>query len=176
MTASWLSDPFIVRNLTYGIEDSLISTTGVLVGVASAGFSLPAILMTGGILIFVEASSMAFGAFMADESFLITAKTAYTISQVLFYAAVMFMSYALAGIIPMIPFVLKWKHAIPASVVLAMTALFLLALWIQKDVAKALLLTAIGTAIMFASIAAGRYAEQYAEPYASKFDKRGLKN
>ena len=164
---SWLSDPFIVRNLTYGIEDSLISTTGVLVGVASAGFSLPAILMTGGILIFVEASSMAFGAFMADESFLITAKTAYTISQVLFYAAVMFMSYALAGIIPMIPFVLKWPHAIPASVVLSMTALFLLALWIQGNVAKALFLTAIGTAIMFASIAAGRYAERYAGKFGT---------
>jgi VIT1/CCC1 family predicted Fe2+/Mn2+ transporter len=154
--ASWLSDPFIVRNLTYGIEDSLISTTGVVVGVASAGFGLPAILTTGGILIFVEAASMAFGAFLADESFLLTTKAAYTMSQVLLYAAVMFASYVMAGIIPMIPFIMKWKNAIPASVALAMFSLFLLVIWIQRDVLKALVLTAIGTLILVASITAGR--------------------
>jgi len=149
-------DPFIIRNLTYGIEDSLISTAGVVVGVASAGFSIPAILATSSILILVEASSMAFGAFLSDANFLKASNTRYTTLQVLTYAAVMFLSYTLAGLLTILPFIFKLEKAVQYSVALAMAALFTLIVVSQRDIVKAILLTAIGGAIMLASIYAGR--------------------
>jgi len=152
----WLKDPFIIRNLTYGIEDSLVSTAGVVVGVASAGFSFPAIIATSSILILVEASSMSFGAFISDANFLKASNTKYTTLQVLGYAAVMFLSYTLAGLLTIVPFIFKLENAVHYSVALAMIALFILIIVSQRDLAKALLLTTIGGAIMLASIYAGK--------------------
>jgi hypothetical protein len=152
----WLKDPFIIRNLTYGIEDSLVSTAGVVVGVASAGFSIPAIIATSSILILVEASSMSFGAFISDANFLKASNTKYTTLQVLGYAAVMFLSYTLAGLLTIVPFIFKLENAVHYSVALAMIALFILIIVSQRDLAKALLLTTIGGAIMLASIYAGK--------------------
>ncbi len=150
-----MSDPFIVRNLTYGLEDSLISTTGVLVGVASAGFSRNAIIVTGLILILVEAVSMSFGAFLAEEHFLRTAKKEYTTKQVAFYAFVMFISYTVAGLIPLLPFLFGWRNAIVTSMILSMTTLYFM-IWIfQRNATKAFVMTVIGYVIMMVSIRVG---------------------
>ena len=48
-----------IRNFIFGVEDSLVSTAGLLSGIAATGMSRPAILLTGIVLIFVEAFSMA---------------------------------------------------------------------------------------------------------------------
>jgi VIT1/CCC1 family predicted Fe2+/Mn2+ transporter len=159
-----ITDPFFVRNLTYGLEDSLISTTGVLVGVASAGFSRKAIIITGLILILVEATSMAFGAFLAEENFLKTARTPYTTKQVAFYALVMFLSYTIAGLIPLLPFVFGWRHAVVISMLLAMTALFSM-IWIfQRNMTKAIIMTSIGYVILVISIKVGMLVQTYGKP------------
>ena len=50
------------------MEDSLVSTVGLLSGVAVANVPMTTILLTGLILIFVEAISMAAGSFLSEYS------------------------------------------------------------------------------------------------------------
>jgi len=57
-----------VRNFVFGVEDSLVSTVGLLSGIASAGASTATIFLTGTVLIFVEAFSMAVGSYLSEES------------------------------------------------------------------------------------------------------------
>jgi hypothetical protein len=45
-----------LRNFIFGVEDSLVSTVGLLAGVAAGGVSSAAILTTGLVLIVVEDS------------------------------------------------------------------------------------------------------------------------
>lgn len=153
-------DPFLVRNMTYGVEDSLVSTTGLLVGVYGAGMPIPVILVTGVILILVEATSMAYGAFLSEESFLVTAKQAYTLMQVLSYGLVMFVSYAVAGLVPMAPFYFHWPEPHLCAIGLAMIALFVLVLAIHKNPQKAFLMTLMGTALMIVSVYVGKFLQQ----------------
>ena len=53
-----------LRAFVFGVEDSLASTVGLLSGIAIAGAGRETILMTGIVLIFVEAFSMAIGDFL----------------------------------------------------------------------------------------------------------------
>lgn len=163
---TYLSDPFFVRNVSFGLEDSLISTTGVLVGIAAAGLHHKTIVKTGLILIFVEAICMAYGAFLAEENFLKTAKQKYTLQQLLFYALVMFLSYMVAGLIPLLPFVFGWPHAIPASMTLAMSSLFVMIWVFQQNLHKALTMTVIGTVIMTISVTLGAIVERHVKTHS----------
>ena len=52
------------RNFVFGVEDSLVSTVGLLSGISIAGVTNKTIIMTGVILIFVEAVSMGAGSFL----------------------------------------------------------------------------------------------------------------
>lgn len=151
-------DPFLIRNLVYGIEDSLISTTGVIVGVSLSGLTRRDILVTGIILVLVEALSMSFGAFLSEDSFMTTANIEHTPRTVATYAGIMFISYFLAGLIPLLPFVISKSPstAWPLSIVLAMVSLFVLVAKVQGNPKKALAYTTVGTIIMCISIGAGR--------------------
>ncbi len=57
-----------VRNIIFGIEDSLVSTVGLLAGIAVGNASIHTILSTGVIYVFVEGFSMAVGSFLSEES------------------------------------------------------------------------------------------------------------
>ena len=141
-------DPFIVKNVTFGIEDSLISTTGVLVGVAAAKFKRREILVTGFILILVEAMSMAYGAFLSDENFMKASKEEYTVRQVISYALFMFISYFLVGLILLIPFALNLPRASMWVVGIALTLLVSLIMYSEANVTKTIILTVIGAILM----------------------------
>lgn len=160
-----MDDPFFVRNLVYGVEDSLISTTGVVVGVAWAGMARRDIIVTGLILVLVEALSMSFGAFVSDDAFMShdTAREPASPKKLAGYAGVMLVSYALAGLVPLAPFLLGADHAWRYSVVLAVAALAALVFLTQpkergvkKRALKAGALASIGTLILAISIGAGR--------------------
>jgi len=47
-----------LRNFVFGVEDSIVSTVGLVSGIAIAGLPKTEILLTGAVLIFVEAFSM----------------------------------------------------------------------------------------------------------------------
>lgn len=151
-----LSDPFFVRNLVYGIEDSLISTTGVIVGTSLAGLGNRDIIVTGVILVLVEALSMSFGAFLSEDSFMKSADIQHTPQDLSKYAAVMFLSYVIAGLVPLLPFMLMKSNAWPYSIALALISLFGLVAAIQKSLKTAGIYAGVGGLIMAVSIAAGR--------------------
>jgi VIT1/CCC1 family predicted Fe2+/Mn2+ transporter len=57
-----------LRNIIFGVEDSLVSTVGLLSGIAVEHVSSPTILLTGFVYITVEAFSMSVGSFLSEES------------------------------------------------------------------------------------------------------------
>lgn len=165
MTALYDS-AFVMRNLVYGIEDSLISTTGVVVGMSLAGIPDTTVITSGIILVLVESLSMAFGSFVSEDSFLSDAtNTSPPWTQVAKYAAVMFGAYVAAGALPMLPFFAHVDQAWRWSIGLALAGLFALMLAYQRQrtrrtVTKALVLTAMAATILAASIVTGRVLKE----------------
>ena len=123
-----------VRNFVFGVEDSLVSTVGLLSGVAFAGLAKQEIILTGVILIFVEAFSMGVGSLLSEH----TAQEYMENQELPLRAnikngAVMFISYFIAGFIPLVPYIfLTNGQAFYVSITLSLIALFLLGLFSGK--------------------------------------------
>lgn len=117
-----------VRSFVFGVEDSLVSTVGLLSGIAIANVSRGTILLTGIVLIFVEAFSMAAGMFLSEKSAEEYVLKQNTSSHYSFVASViMFFSYFIAGFIPLAPYVFAdVASAFIVSIVLSLIALFVL--------------------------------------------------
>ena len=115
-----------LRSFIFGVEDSLASTVGLLSGIAIAGVARETILLTGVILILVEAFSMAMGDFLSEYSSESYIRQAEVSSHRSFIAAfIMFFSYLLAGLIPLFPYlILASESAIWLSIGLSLLALF----------------------------------------------------
>lgn len=118
----------IIRNFTFGVEDSLVSTVGLLAGIAVAGVDRETIIVTGIVLIFVEAFSMAVGSMLSEQSVEeYEAKSEVSLSKPAVAAVVMFFSYVISGLIPIAPYIFSdGRPAIYLSVVLTLVSLFLL--------------------------------------------------
>ncbi len=117
-----------LRNFVFGVEDSLVSTVGLISGVAAAGVSRGTIITTGIVLVFVEAFSMAVGSFLSEESaeqYLHKGEADTTHSPVT--AIIMFISYFISGFIPLFPYTL-WQvsSAFWLSIGFSLIALFAL--------------------------------------------------
>jgi VIT1/CCC1 family predicted Fe2+/Mn2+ transporter len=123
-----------LRNFVFGVEDSLVSTVGLLSGVAIADVPRATIFLTGLILIFVEAFSMGVGSFLSEQSsegYIKQAEPSW--GQTAAGAVIMFVSYFISGFIPLFPYVLfETKTAFPISIVLSLLALFLLGMYGAK--------------------------------------------
>lgn len=117
-----------VRNFVFGAEDSLVSTVGLISGLAVADVTRATILLTGTVLIFVEAFSMAVGSFLTEE----TAEESDRAGKLpLRYrvagAGTMFVSYFLCGYVPLSPYLITEPgRALPWSVAASLGALTLL--------------------------------------------------
>lgn len=149
-----------LRNLVFGVEDGIVSTVGLLSGIAIAGVPRPTIFLTGVILIFVEATSMAAGSFISEESVNDLSEREDAPQQSLSAGAVMFASYFVAGLIPLSPYlILDVGQAFFASIVASFFALFLLGYWIGKASRspwrKALRMMLVGGAAILIGIIAG---------------------
>jgi len=59
---------FFIREIVFGFEDSLVSTLGVVTGVAAGTQSQFVVMLTGVVLIFVEGLSMAAGSYLSSKS------------------------------------------------------------------------------------------------------------
>lgn len=117
-----------LRSFVFGIEDSLASTVGLLSGIAIAGVPKETIILTGVILIFVEAFSMSVGDFLSEysaESYIKQAEVSSKRSTIA--AMIMFFSYFLSGFIPLFPYIiLPSEFAVWISIGLSLFALFFL--------------------------------------------------
>lgn len=154
--SNFLSASYL-RNFIFGVEDSLVSTVGLLSGVAIAGAEARAIFVTGIILIFVEAFSMAAGSFLAEHSAEeFVQKTETPLRQPLFLGSVMFISYFVAGFVPLLPYVFfALNLAFWYSIGFSLSALFLLGVFSArvsgisfiKDGARMLIIGGIAIAV-----------------------------
>ncbi len=117
-----------IRNFIFGAEDSLVSTVGLLAGVASAGVGQREIIVSGIVLICVEAFSMSVGSFLSEravEESLSNYRPQKSSS--LPAAVIMFGSYLVSGLIPLFPYlVVTVDRAFWQSIVASLLALFVL--------------------------------------------------
>ncbi len=117
-----------LRNFVFGVEDSLVSTVGLLSGIAVTNISLRMIFLTGAVLIFVEAFSMAAGAFLSENSadeYATQVKASYM--QNALDGAIMFLSYFISGFVPLFPYIIfPVSSALWISITLSLFALFML--------------------------------------------------
>ena len=117
-----------IRNFIFGVEDSLVSTVGLVSGIAAAGVDRSTLFVTGMILIVVEALSMGVGSLLAESSAEeFTDKRKTSLRLPITGALIMFVSYFVAGFIPLLPYaVLETSRALPLSIIVSLIALFLL--------------------------------------------------
>ena len=116
------------RNFIFGAEDSLVSTVGLLSGIAAAGVERSTIITTGMVLVVVEALSMAGGSFLSEYStneYMAGEKPCTRVS--ITAASIMFGAYFMSGLVPLLPYVFyESEQAFGASIIFSLTALFLL--------------------------------------------------
>ena len=117
-----------LRNFIFGVEDSLVSTVGLLSGVAVVGTSADIIILAGVVLIFVEAFSMGVGSLLSENvSREFKEGREVSMRHSLVPSTIMFLSYFVAGFIPLSPYMLfDVKIAFPMSISIALLALFVL--------------------------------------------------
>ena len=139
------------RNFIFGAEDSLVSTVGLLTGIAVGGLSRHDIILTGVILILVEAFSMGVGSYLSEytteESYL---KESQAFKESLIASMIMFVSYVITGLIPLAPFIIMQSSsaAVIVSIVITLAALFVLGIISSRLLSLKLLRTSIRMAIL----------------------------
>jgi VIT1/CCC1 family predicted Fe2+/Mn2+ transporter len=99
-----------VRNFIFGVEDSLVSTVGLLSGVAAANATRSTIVLTGVVLVFVEAFSMGVGSYLSEHSTASSDRATAQQRAPIIGGVIMLASYLVAGFIPLLPYVLI-EHA-----------------------------------------------------------------
>jgi VIT1/CCC1 family predicted Fe2+/Mn2+ transporter len=114
-----------IRNFIFGVEDSLVSTVGLLSGIAVAGVPHSTLILTGVILIFVEAFSMGIGSFLSEN----TAEEARhdESRKPARGGFIMFISYFFAGFVPLFPYLFSSSvQTVWYSIGLSLLALYIL--------------------------------------------------
>lgn len=114
-----------VRNFLFGAEDSLVSTVGLLSGVAIAGVAASTIILTGIILIFVEAFSMGVGSYLSEYITHSEKDPQEKMSELA--GIIMLISYMVAGFIPLSPYIFfEGAFALILSISFSLVALIVL--------------------------------------------------
>lgn len=116
-----------IKNIVFGMSDSLVSTIGLLSGIDATGTSRHTIVATGIIYAFVAAFSMAVGSFLSEQSAEeYTAKGVVAESKAIESAVTMFISFVLASFIPLIPYLFTvGTIAFTLSIIFAVGSLFI---------------------------------------------------
>lgn len=145
------------RNLMFGAEDSLVSTVGVLFGVSTALHSRPTILLTGLVVIAVEALSMGAGAYLSEISTQELTKKKASLKPI-GDGIIMFFSYLITGFIPLLPYLFfDIETGRIVSVSLTVVALFVLGFIPGKKVKAGLRMVVIAGIAIFVGYLIGRF-------------------
>jgi vacuolar iron transporter family protein len=114
-----------IRSAFFGVQDGLVSTTGVVVGI-SAGVNDKAIILLAAIVaVTVEATSMAAGQYSSEKAVHQMDKTGKHTDNLVVGALIMFFAYLGAGMIPVLPVILIGPpQSTVISIVLALLGLF----------------------------------------------------
>lgn len=149
-----------IREIVFGLEDSLVSTLGAIVGIAVGSQSRFVVILSGLVILAAEATSMSAGSYLSSKSATETEEHLHTTHskhkhQVnpIFGAGIMGIFYLCGGCIPLIPFFLLDVHsAILPSIILTALSLFLVGYWASKFTKRSALKS--GLEMMSISLAA----------------------
>jgi len=116
-----------LRSVIFGIEDSLVSTTGLIAGISIGADSRRVVLLGGIVAIMVEAVSMGAGEYLSDDAVAELDKIKRHKDKPMVSGFLMFCSYLMAGLVPLLPIIIiTYPSSILVSVALALAGLFLL--------------------------------------------------
>lgn len=122
-----LKDKEYLRSVLFGAEDSLISTTGFIVGVGLGSFNIHIIFLSVLVAILVEGLSMGVGEYLSDDAVEDLDKLKRHRENPLVSGCLLSVSYILAGMIPFSPIIfLPFPISLVFSVLFALISLFLL--------------------------------------------------
>ena len=139
-----------IRNIIFGITDSLVSTVGLLSGIDVGGTSRNIIILTGIVYAFVEAFSMAVGSFLSEQSAEeYRSKTEVDGGGPFVAGIVMFISFILASFIPILPYLIfNTNLALWFSIIFSILVLFIVGLINAKIVKVKIYKHALRTALL----------------------------
>lgn len=116
-----------LRSIMFGLQDGLVSTTGVVLGIATGIHDKPIIILAALVAVSVEASSMAAGQYSSEKAVHQMDKTGKHTDNLIIGAVLMFFSYFIAGFVPITPIILLDLKIAPfVSISLSFIALFVL--------------------------------------------------
>lgn len=151
-----------LRNFVFGAEDSLVSTVGLLSGISFAGLEARIVIVSGVILILVEAISMAAGTYLAEDSTNDLAVVDGDKDNQLADSIVMFFSYLVIGLVPLLPYmaVTEAKNAFFWSVAFSLVGLFLVGMvkgiYVHKHpIVSGLKITGVGAVVIAIAVGVG---------------------
>ncbi len=115
-----------IQSALFGFNDALVSTTGVIVGVSTGTSNKEIVLLAGFVTILVEALSMGSGQYLSSKSVHQMANSKHFKVSIT-SGLIMFVSYFLAGLVPLLPIILfPIEYSREVAIVAAMVGLFLL--------------------------------------------------
>ena len=116
-----------LRRVLFGIEDSLVSTTGLIAGLSIGAENKRIVVLGGLVAIVIEAVSMAAGEYLSDGAVQELDKLKRHRDSPAASGLLMLVSYLLAGMIPLLPvLVFVYPISLILSVIFALCGLFLL--------------------------------------------------
>lgn len=124
-----------LQSAMFGFNDALVSTTGVIVGVSTGTSNKDVVILAGVVTILVEALSMGAGQYSSSKSAHQLDKTD-SVRTPLVGGIIMFASYFLAGLVPLIPiFVFPMEYSRNVAIIASLVGLFILG-YIKGKVVK----------------------------------------
>ncbi len=115
------------RSIVFGFQDALVSTTGAIAGVAAGSHDKNLVILTGVVVITVEAISMGIGQYQSEKSVHQMDTTGKHTDNLYVGAGLMTISYFLGGLVPLLPIVfLELPQSYYMSIVAALIGLFIL--------------------------------------------------
>ena len=132
------------RSIMFGLQDGLVSTTGVVVGISAGVPDKAIIILVSFVAVSVEASSMAAGQYSSEKAVHQMDKSGKHNDSLMMGAILMFFSYLGAGLIPIAPFLIfPPDTARVTSIVVALTGLFVIGYFKGKIVEHRALRSAV---------------------------------
>ncbi|OGK17149.1 hypothetical protein A2690_02145 [Candidatus Roizmanbacteria bacterium RIFCSPHIGHO2_01_FULL_39_12b] len=122
-----LNNKEYLRSILFGIEDSLVSTTGLIAGISIGSDNSKFILLAGFVAVAIEAVSMGAGEYLSDDAVRELEKLRRYKGNPLLSGTLMLVSYFFAGMIPLLPIIFfKFPLSLLLSITFAFLGLFLL--------------------------------------------------
>lgn len=116
-----------LRSGLFGIQDGLVSTTGVVVGISTGIEDKAIIILASLVAVTVEASSMAAGQYSSEKAVHQMDKTGKHTDSLILGAIIMFFGYFFGGMVPIIPTILADQpQARYIAIIFAFIGLFIL--------------------------------------------------